>query len=426
MEGSVYTITPRLIMPGGTVAMPAGITRRFWLTVKTPATAKPGTYRGKLTVATEKAGNSEIPVEFVVHTGTLNPLDVPAGPFGYTIHVPWPGPEAAPFNREMDTKGLRKLMEYGFTTFSGMPTIHYQGFKDGKPVLDFTQADAEMKMARGIGFRLVVGYGGGVQGFNPYYQDTSQMSAAGFQDYSAFIKAVYSAIQKHADQAGWLPVYYNLADEPIGDDVRRATENAAAYRHAFPKGPPYFTGASSFTGSNAQDPHFQLAKEFHAVAWNNHDEDGVKLIYKAGGDWGFYNGGNRWTFGTYMYKAAKQFGMKYRVSWHWNATAGDPYYALDCREDDYAWCNSSPDGQLIPAVEFERLREGINDYRRLLTLDHLAKASGSPAAQEARKLIDTRLAAFKLGQRDHDALFGPDDWGNFRQKTDALIEELRK
>jgi hypothetical protein len=74
------------------------------------------------------------------------------------------------------------------------------------------------------------------------------------------------------------------------------------------------------------------------------------------GGWAFCNGGNRWTYGDYLYKAAKQFGMKFRLSWHWNATAGDPYYALDCREDDYAWCNATPDGQFVPAVEFERLR----------------------------------------------------------------------
>ena len=39
----------------------------------------------------------------------------------------------------------------------------------------------------------------------------------------------------------------------------------------------------------------------------------MKLIHEAGGDWAFYNGGNRWTFGDYMYKAAKQFGMKFRI-----------------------------------------------------------------------------------------------------------------
>ena len=34
-------------------------------------------------------------------------------------------------------------------------------------------------------------------------------------------------------------------------------------------------------------------------------------------------------------------GLKFRLAWHWNIVAGDPYYALDCREDDYAWANST-------------------------------------------------------------------------------------
>ena len=125
------------------------------------------------------------------------------------------------------------------------------------------------------------------------------------------------------------------------------------------------------------------------VDWNDHDEAGVNCCTGAGSDWAFYNGGNRWTYGTYMYKAAKQFGMKFRLSWHWNVVAGDPYYALDCREDDYAWCNASPDGQLIPSVEFERLREGLDDYRRLITLARLATEDpGNPAARAGRELID--------------------------------------
>ena len=111
----------------------------------------------------------------------------------------------------------------------------------------------------------------------------------------------------------------------------------------------------------------------------------VNLLHSLGADWAFYNGGNRWTYGTYMYKAAKQFGMKFRLSWHWNVVAGDPYYALDCREDDYAWCNTSPAGELIPSVEFERLREGLDDYRRLITLAKLAerKTAGAGRAEPA-------------------------------------------
>jgi hypothetical protein len=427
-DGTVYTITPRLIMPGGMVDMPKGLTRRFWMTVRTPADARTGVYKGMMTVRAEKGKTAAIPVEFRVRSGKLDPVDIPAGPFGYTIGIPWVGEDtgASRYNQQMVKKSLQKMRDCGFTACSGLPSIAYRGFDKGKPILDFADADTHMSLVKELGFLAVTSYGGGVSGYNAYTQDLSAMGSVGFTNYAAFVKAIYAAVEEHADRKGWVPVYYNLADEPLGDDLVHAAENAEAYRHAFPKGPPYFTGASSFTGNNSQDPHFRLSKALHAVSLNDHDEAAVDLLHKAGSDWAFYNGGNRWTYGTYMYKAAKQYGMKFRLSWHWNVVAGDPYYALDCREDDFAWCNASPDGQLIPCVEFERLREGIDDYRRLITLARLTERNpGVPAAREGREWIATRMAAFKLGQRDHDALFPPDDWSTFRRRVDDLIEALR-
>ena len=428
MEGSVYTISPRLIMPSATAAMPNGIARRFWLTVKTPADAKPGLYKGTVRVQPEKGEASEAPIELRVRADTLDPVDIPAGPWGYSIGVPWPGndPAAAAFNADLCLKSLRRMREYGFTIFSGAPSIAYRGFKDGQPTLDFSQADPVMKTAKDLGFLAVCSYGSGVRGFNAYYQDTAAMKRAGFTDYTQFVKAVYSAIQKHADEQGWLPVYYNLGDEPIGDAIARAAENAEAYTRAFPKGPPFFTFATSYSGGKKDDPHYRLSKAVHVPNWNGHDEAGVALMHEAGRDWAFYNGGNRWTYGDYMFKAARQHRMKFRIAWHWNCAAGDPYYALDCREDDYAWCTASPDGRLVSSLVFERLREGLDDYRRLITLARLAKEkAGTPAARAAEKLIADRMATFKLGQRDHDALFGPDDWATSRRRVGDAIEALR-
>jgi hypothetical protein len=280
-----------------------------------------------------------------------------------------------------------------------------------------------MKMFREAGFSMPVISYCALGGLNAYFKDEGAMRAAGFSDYSEFIRALFTPVQKHADKAGWLPVYWNIGDEPIGDDLTRSAENAEAYRKAFLKGPPYFTAASSFQGSDRNDPHFRLSKALHVADWNVHDEASVRLLHDAGGDWAFYNGGNRWTYGVYMAKAAKQFGMKFRLSWHWNVVAGDPYYALDCREDDYAWCNSSPDGELIPSVHFEQLREGLGDYRRMITLARLAKEqAGTPAAQEAAALLSGILGAFKLGDRE---LKGEESFGVLRAKLDAAIDKLR-
>ena len=58
-----------------------------------------------------------MPLEFRVRAGTLDPADIPAGPFGHAIGIPWfeDDPKAAAYNQQMVLKSLRKLREYGFT-----------------------------------------------------------------------------------------------------------------------------------------------------------------------------------------------------------------------------------------------------------------------------------------------------------------------
>jgi hypothetical protein len=429
MEGSVYTIAPRLIMPSATVDMPKDVTRRFWLTVKVPSDAVPGVYTGEVKVTAKGGGLAALPLTVTVLPGTLDKTDVPVGPWGHKINTARYGndPASAGHNEAMARKSLAKLAEHGFTSFSGLPVVTYRGFKDGKPVLDFAVGDAQMKRAREAGFAMPVANYCPFVGLNLYYKDIAAMQAAGFSDYSAFVKAIFSAVEAHAEEADWLEVYWNLGDEPIGENLTRSIENAREYKKAFPEGPPYFTAATSFTGDDAEDPHFKLASSLHVANVNNHDEPAVDSLHGVGVDWAFYNSGSRWTYGDYLYKAVRRFGAKFRLSWHWNVVAGDPYYALDCREDDYAWCNSSPDGTLIPSVTFERLREGLDDYRRLITLERLAKEkAGSPEAAEAEEIISRRMAAFRLGERNRGAVRGIGSWDEARGEVSRAISALRK
>ncbi len=415
-------------MPTSSVAMPKDITRRFWLTVNVPATAGPGAYRGKISIVAEHGAATQVPMEVRVRKGTLEAVDVPAGPFSYTIDLPWPGPEGTKWNQMMARKSLAKMRECGFTSFSGLPIINYQGFKDGKPVFDFTTADAQMKLAREMRFtKPVVSYTA-FYGLNLYNIDAAAMQAAGFSDYPLFLRALFTPLLRHAQEANWLPVYWSLGDEPLEPGaVAAATQNAEAWRKAFPQGPPFTTLFTSYRGKDDQKPEFKLAKALQAPSMNDHDEDTINLLHHAGDEWGFYNDGSRWTFGVYMFKAAQQFGMKFRTCWHWNASAGDPYYALDCREDDYAWCTATPDGRLMETTYFEELRAGLGDYRRMLTLKHLIAAKpNSPAAKAGQKVLDTYLSAFKLGQKTADEKTLPGGYVNLRQKLNVAIENLRK
>ena len=48
-----------------------------------------------------------------VRKGTLDPVDIPAGPWGHTIDLPWYEEEAREWNREMAVASLKKIREYG-------------------------------------------------------------------------------------------------------------------------------------------------------------------------------------------------------------------------------------------------------------------------------------------------------------------------
>ena len=428
MEGTVYTIAPRYVMPRATAPVRKGVTTTFWLTLRVPNPVKAGLYQGKVQIAFADGRKDSLDVSARLFATPLDELDVPAGPWGCTVGVPWYKEDLGDYDQEMFRKCLAKLREYGCTTFSGIPTLRLRGWKDGRPDLDFSRADQEMAEAKAAGFRsLVVNYNGGIAGFSNYFVDEAAMKRAGFERYADFLRAVLTAVDAHAKEAGWLPVAYNLCDEPIKDDIARAAANAQAWREAAPAG-MLTTGATSIQSPKPDDPHLPLVRALRIPDLNIHDEAAIKVIQEAGNGWAFYNGGNRWTFGPYMYKCVKEYGMKFRVSWHWNCAAGDPYYALDCREDDYAWCQTNAKRELIPTIHFERdIREGIDDYRYLLTLERLLREKPNhPAAAAGRRILQEKMAAFKLGQRSHNALWPTVEYREFRLKVAEAVEALGK
>ena len=424
-EGTVYTIAPRLILPRSSATLKKGVVTTFWLTLHTPDPVAPGVYRGAVRLALAGGRSETLDVEARLFATRLDPLDVPAGPWGCRIDLPWYSQDTGDYNGRMYRKCLAKMREYGCTTFSGIPTLRIRGWKDRKPDIDYAQADREMAEARAAGFQMVVNYNGGIGGFDNYFEDQGAMARAGFTRYTDFLRAVLTDVDAHARSRNWLPVAFNLCDEPIGDAVARAAANAQAWRDAAPA-TLLTTGATSLEKPSSDDPHLQLARALKIADLNGHDEAAVRAIRDAGGGWAFYNGGNRWTFGTYMYKCAKQYGMKFRLSWHWNACAGDPYYALDCREDDYAWCVTNAKEELIPSIHFDRdIRAGIDDYRYMQTLARLLRERPNhPFAPTARKLLDDKLASFRLGERNHDAKWPVEEYRAYRLRLAEAIERL--
>jgi hypothetical protein len=83
--------------------------------------------------------------------------------------------------------------------------------------------------------------------------------------------------------------------------------------------------------------------------------------------------------------------------WHYQAFNGDPWNDLDGNARD--WCVAYPgeDGELVPTIDWEGLREGVDDMRYIATLKHYAALpaatpEGKVAADAAMNTLEEVLA----------------------------------
>jgi len=390
-EGSVYTVAPRYWHPVPAPAAP-GVTRTFWIRVNVPRGIQPGTYKGTITVKPASGGPQSIPLALTILPFVLDPIsDVAVGPWGSSINLPWLAndPQTAKWDWEMFEKSLDVIKASGSTSFSGIPHLKATATK-GKIQLDTKLADMQMALARKKGFKhLVSSYGINTIGYQMYGNsigpDMSAAKSGGFPDVASYLRALYSAIDEHAVANNWLPVAWNLCDEPLGEAVKVATQNALAHRRASAGLKlTTFMGETSMKGDDPKDPHYDLLKALLMPSLNNHDERSLEVVRKAGNSLSFYNGGNRWTYGRYMKMLVERYNLVLRLAWHFNVVAGDPYYALDSREDDYCWFNTDEKGKMVPSIYcLSQMQPGLTDYRYYSMFGRLLKKD-----EHARKLAN--------------------------------------
>ena len=440
MDGSVYTVSPRYWHPTPAPAAP-GVTRCFWVRTHTPAGAIPGKYSGTITIRPASGKARPISVVINVLPFDLDSItDVAVGPIGYGISVSFMGdPMAKAWNDKLEEKILDAIAQTGSTTLTGIPSLKAKA-SQGKIELDTAKADQEMQLLRAKGFALpIITYG--AEGANLGYRfygsgsgpDEAAAKNAGFPNAVAYLKALYTAIDQHAVEQHWLPVVWNLCDEPIpGEALNNATANAQAHHEAVAGLKLTTCGGFTSMEGDPKDVHAGLLKALPMSILNGHDTNAINLAKSAGNQWAFYNGASRWTYGRYLKSLVTKYQCAARVSWHFNIVAGDPYYALDCREDDYCWYNTDEQQAMVPSMLVMRdILPGLTDYRYLATLQRLLKEKPKhPAAGASQKVFDAmmtvqpgvdRYPEKKLGADGLAAQFAQDR----QQVAQAICDLLR-
>ncbi|MEI6234676.1 MAG: hypothetical protein WCT04_16595 [Planctomycetota bacterium] len=422
-----YTIAPetiRAITPD--LKLEKDFTRQFWITIKVPNDAANGVYSGTVNVSANGLALS-VPISLDVVPVTLDEPDFAMGPFG--VHVPDGIADKKKALRDL----LTVLKENGMNSFSGGPGVRFSGLDaNGKPQLDFAACDELMQVAREVGFtKELCAYGGPGMVSNLHDSYTIGETGHGWEKKTGksmgeLLKIVWTAVAEHAKAANWLPIAYEMTDEPrVVEACRAQLELMKLYREAV----PFVDIGGSYSVNWERNDPFELEVQniFKTLAWsslNLHNQTDFDKAKELGKRLYIYNQGtNRYSFGAYQWSEFRK-GVRGRMQWHVLCLHGWQFFDLDGREPDTAMINWGRN-EVIPTMKLVRCREGADDFRFATTLWNLAeKKKDSPAGKAALEWLDLMATKIAPGQNRAPKDFLSDD--DFRRGCAERIRALIK
>ncbi|HEY3320407.1 MAG TPA: hypothetical protein VGP72_08070 [Planctomycetota bacterium] len=416
------------LLPWTKIRFEPGITWAYWLWLKVPADAKPGTYKATATFTPEKGGAKDFPIELDVCAFKVeDKLPLSLGMY-YSL---WDFP-AGVDRRKMAVEQHTFMREIGFTgTCVGSGNLTGLKGRDkvtvafdpmlfdvakevgmGRVPEQYSMGNS-LGMARAIARRLgaKVDQNPGCEMQRPelkaYYQDA-------IRQYRAFIEST------------GVPVAVEVVDEPreVPNPWNRNLEHTCTYADwihdvgglkifATPMGDSQ--GGKDYTSLT---DHLDIVS-VHAYAGSKKMIEATQAKNKT--LWFYNTGMDRFSWGFYAWR----MNAKGRWEWHWCFTDGSGPEGYPCPNEWYtpftandaftlrAPCFEYPGGMLFKSC-YLNVSEGINDYAWLLTLEKaIAENKASPVAAEAaqflnatRNAIPTLPGVKGLASADAGALVG--------------------
>ncbi len=404
-----YHVRAHTLRPAESVALPAGVTREIVVTAHTAADSLPGDYAGALRiVGPDGTVILRVPLRLTVAPVRLDrKTDFLMGYYGL---MP---PPMVPKDRQWDVlaQTLDALREHGANAVSGGPSWRLTGWKDGRPLIDFGDMDRFFALLKAHGFSGPVnGYGGErFLGLSDGYEKgrtgarVEQQSGLPYQE---ALMRCWQAVDAYAREAGWPTILYAMCDETRVRDVAERQldfmQMMAKVSAAFPQ---TLRTSGSYSVTFATRPtdkddlnywHQRFFETLDISALNSHDPSVILEANRLRKQVQIYNQGRtRYSFGLYQWSEYTQ-EVRARWQWHLNVLHGYQFFDLDGREPDTAMICYGREG-LLPTIDFERCREGAEDFYLMQTLadaEERARRIGVPAMY-----LDILTGGVKLNQR---------------------------
>ena len=390
-----YRRVPELLERVTVHSSPARECQRWWITVHVPGDARPGLYRGAVTLWDEGYGKAvEIPVAFRVLDFRLrtDPAKHYSAYYSLRNRVQYQGRDEDFIHRATGNE-YRAMVDLGLDMF---PTMDLR-YDEAKGSLYLRGADEMARMREaGLDAPLPVTAGNAIEVI--YRQTTPGGRRASHwrieklppPEFYQRITAVFRAFEQERRARGWPEMVCCPLDEV---DASRADFGAAVYKAVHdagmrtyitkdpmaPDAEKYREGVDVWCSQPYSMPYEKIVAQDRYEYWcyPNHNAGEIK-------DRRVMSKGGRMTYGFGFWRS----GYAVLMPWHWAWTPGPDQF--DYLRGRRSGCGQrmGDDGEVIPAVYWVCFREGRDDARYVYTLQQAVWERQGSTDPACRRLVD--------------------------------------
>jgi len=338
----------------------------FWVTVHVPEGARPGTYRGKVTVTS--GGKAVAALDLVCE---VLPLALPEPP--WTLGFNYSNPK----DPKAMAAHLADMRAHGMTGVGPLYEFHLPiQDEDTSDLAAFLEAYTKAGFTRPVYFATPMNLTvSALTGYGPVDSKRFQ------QKYIEVMRRLWAEARRHE-----VPVIFSIGDEFTNKGVKGVEFAGRLARLTFEELPELITTSdmNGYMEVMAMAPYLNIAAINNGWDGIDHHNKGRRLVNEAfltelgektgAIPWFVNTGSGRFPFGLFFWKMTS-CGVIGKIEWYYNLRNGKGSLV---RTDG---------ARLSPTLDYERSREGIDDLKYILALESAiadAKKAGKAVAEVAR------------------------------------------
>ncbi|NOX54700.1 MAG: hypothetical protein GXP27_09730 [Planctomycetes bacterium] len=355
--------------------MPAWSKELFWVTIHVPEQTPAGLYRGRVIVS---SGKNDV-ASLEVHLDVL-PIRLSEPPFCIGFHYQWPG------NLEVLRATLRDMRQHGMTNVGPLYGFHI-------PIDD----DDTSQLGTFIREYLAAGYTKPIMFAAPMNLTVSALTGYGPVDSKRF-QQKYIEVMRKLDaetQKHDIPVIFSIGDEFTNKGIRGVQYAEKLARFVFEELPEICVSSdmNGYREVMAMAPYLNYAGFNNGWDGIDHHNRGRRLVneqfikqlvQQTGAIPYFVNTGKgRFPFGFFFWRMS-EYGVAGKVEWFYNLGGSGGGRGSVVKLEGT---------KIIPTVDYERSREGVDDLKYLCRLEELLETArrdgrARSEAAAAQELLD--------------------------------------